>query len=371
LRELSRTHWIVACGSNIRTLKAHGIRVDFLALMEREDEVFAVIQEVVDQYGAGQTRLVMSTTCHPKLQSLFCDTMVYFRPALTPLALFSSSPAEVLNFEGPESINTGVALAAALGMDQLVMVGVDLGARSLQKVRSDNAVGSTVRDLSLEAPANFGGSVFTSTLLRDARLAVEACLKYFPSLAVFNASDGVLIEGASACALHDCLAALAGEESLPDFEKSALGQWWHASQRYTPERFTSSWISRRPRAEAASLVDNLRRLFLSAESWNPGIIACVTKSLALDVPPSMQFPRRVLRSTIHKLVIAVHRQLIVMSGEPEQAARFGQAARGILADLLDPLELELYALCDAVEGLADQQPCDDDVPPTPASVLHA
>ena len=188
LRELSRTHWITACGSNFRTLKANGIRVDLLALVERADEVLNDVKRVVDSYGAGETRLVMSTTCHHQLQALFSDSMVYFRPALTPLALFSNSPAEILNFEGPESINTGVALAAALGMDELVLVGVDLGARSLQKVRSEDAVGCSVRDLSLEVSANFGGSVFTSSLLRDARLSVESCLRCCSSLAVFNAA---------------------------------------------------------------------------------------------------------------------------------------------------------------------------------------
>ena len=77
-----------------------------------------------------------------------------------------------------------------------------------------------------------------------------------------------------------------------------------------------------------------------------------------------------LRSAIHKLVIAVNRELMVMAAEPEKAAGFEQAARSILVALLDPLEQELYALCDAVEALPVQQPCDD---PTPLSesALHA
>ena len=88
LKELSRTHLITACGSNFRSLKANGIRVDFLALVERADEVLADVKAVVDEYGSGETRLLMSSTCHHQLQDLVCDTMIYFRPALTPLALF-------------------------------------------------------------------------------------------------------------------------------------------------------------------------------------------------------------------------------------------------------------------------------------------
>ena len=362
LRQLSRTYWITACGSNFRTLKANHIRVDFLALVERADEVLDDVWQVVDEYGAGDTRLVMSTTCHHQLQALFCDSMVYFRPALTPLALFSNSPAEILNFEGPESINTGVAFAAALGMDELVLVGVDLGARSLQKVRSDDAVGCSVRDLNLEVPANFGGTVFTSSLLRDARLSVEACLRCYGSLAVFNASDGVAIEGADAQLLSDRVRFCAEDPSLDRFEDELLGEWWISSARYTPQRFLASWASRRPRAEVAALIAALQRLFRSDEPWNPVVIQQITRLLALDVPPAVQFPRRVLRSTIHKLVIAVNRQLMVMAAEPQQAEGFERAARRILLDLLDPLEEELYALCDAVEALPVQQPCDDFCP---------
>ena len=98
------------------------------------------------------------------------------------------------------------------------------------------------------------------------------------------------------------------------------------------------------------MISSLQRLFLSDELWNPVVIHQVTRLLAFDVPPAVQFPRRVLRSTIHKLVIAVNRELMVMAVEPEKAAGFEKAARSILAGLLDPLEQELYALCDAVEG---------------------
>ena len=126
LKELSKTHWITACGSNFRTLKANNIRVDFLALMERADDTLDDIQNIAKEYDISGTKQFMSSTCHHQLQDLLSDTMVFFRPALTPLSVFSNSPSEILGFEGPESINTGVALAAHLGMDTVVLVGVDL-----------------------------------------------------------------------------------------------------------------------------------------------------------------------------------------------------------------------------------------------------
>lgn len=362
LRELSRTHLITACGSNFRTLKSNGIRVDFLALVERADEVLSDVKQVVEESGAGETRLVMSTTCHHELQTMFGETMVYFRPALTPLALFSNSPDEILNFEGPESINAGVAIASAFGMDELVLVGVDLGARSLDKVRSAEAVGCVVRDLEFEEIGNFGSKVHTSRLLRDARTTVENCLLHFSALKAFNASDGVKIKGAETCVLSDRVAAFNNQPTLHDFDSTALGKWWISSQRYTPERFQASWQSRRPRAEIHSLISALSRLLLSSVySWETNLIFHVTELLDLSGPPHAQFPRRMLRSTIHKLVIAVHRQLLVMGPKSKEARNFDLAAREILLDLLQVLEVELYALCDAVEALPVHTACDNEL----------
>ena len=63
----------------------------------------------------------------------------------------------------------------------------------MQKIRSDE-VKHSVRDLNVEVPGNFGGTVFTSRLLTDARWTVEASIRNSPSLVVYNASDGVLLK---------------------------------------------------------------------------------------------------------------------------------------------------------------------------------
>ena len=99
------------------------------------------------------------------------------------------------------------------------------------------------------------------------------------------------------------------------------------------------------------MITSLDLLFRSKEPWSPVLISQVTKLLSLDVSPAVSFPRRVLRSTIHKLVIAINRQLMVMAVEPAKAAEWELRARKILVDLLQPLEQELYDLCDAVEAL--------------------
>ena len=120
----------------------------------------------------------------------------------------------------------------------------------------------------------------------------------------------------------------------------------------------ASWVSRRPRAEVASWVASATPAPFQG-TLEPCIDSSGHEFAGLGCVACIAVSPEVLRSTIHKLVIAVNRQLMVMAAEPEKAASFEQASRTILADLLDPLEQELYALCDAVEALPALKPCDD------------
>ena len=113
----------------------------------------------------------------------------------------------------------------------------------------------------------------------------------------------------------------------------------------------ASWNSRRPRAETSIFISSLRNLLLTDNSWNPDVIQNVNQLLDLDVSPAKQFPRRVLRSTIQKLTLAIHRQLIVMAVEPEKAKHFENKSRKLFVGYLEKYEQELYQLCDEVESL--------------------
>ena len=193
--------------------------------------------------------------------------------------------------------------------------------------------------------------MYTSMFMRDARMTVESCLRCYRHISVVNISDGVKIEGALPMQIAEYLLSLNGSKKLNTLSETEIFRWWMSMPRYTPQRFLSSWKSRRPRPEIASLISKLKALFSSSDQWSPVLIYNLNQLMSLDEPPSVQFPRRVLRSTMLKLAIGVNRQLIVMGAEPEKAKVFEKSARHIISDLLDPFESELYSLCDALEAL--------------------
>ena len=184
----------------------------------------------------------------------------------------------------------------------------------------------------------------------DAKNVVEICISTNEATKVLNASEGVYIKGAVPIKLSEVLDNHRETSSLPEFAQTSLGQWWNTSTRYTPERFKSSWKSRRPRAETGLLMNQLRQLLSSEEDFSTSVIKKICDLMALDVTPGAQFPRRIIRSSLLKLVMGVYRQLLVMKSDPVKMSKFEQSARSILINLLDPLETEIYALCDTLES---------------------
>ena len=82
-----------------------------------------------------EIHICLLQSCDHRLHELFNETMIYLKPALTPLSLFSTSDDEILQYEGPQTVNTGVALCSVLGAQNVVLVGVDLGSANLEKVQ--------------------------------------------------------------------------------------------------------------------------------------------------------------------------------------------------------------------------------------------
>ena len=184
-------------GSNYKTLLDNNIEPDFLALVERSDETYSDYKKVFDIHGQTKTVLFMSSTCPSELVDLFVDTVVFYRPALTPLSIFSSNFNEVLSFEGPESVNTATAVALSLGATSIAFIGVDLGTNDVNKDRSSNATGASSRSWNLTDKGNFEQTIFTNKNQQEPKHLIESAIKTYPSVEFYNCSNGVFIDGAT------------------------------------------------------------------------------------------------------------------------------------------------------------------------------
>ncbi len=350
IRELSSDHIVVAGGSNYQALRVAGIDPDFLVLVERSEATYHDYKESISAYGRSATRLLMSSTCPAELIELFDEACVFFRPALTPLSIFADKHAEVLNFEGPESVNTAMAFAAAAGASTVVMFGVDLGTSDLSKSRSEAAAGISPRNWDLQRPGNFVDQVHTNSSQLDVGFMLESAIRVHAAhMRVFNCSDGLYIEGAEPTRPAEYLTLLHSGE-ITAKGRDVVISWWDQLPVYSKERFSACWRARQPREAAFRLARQLEELFCGNTVWFPEVLLQLDKLLALEVPLRDQFPRRIMRSTIYKISLAVTQQLLVMRKAPlEQQLAFGSRARCLLSDMVRRMENEIYALCDAVD----------------------
>lgn len=363
LKQLQKSHLIVASGSSLKTLLLNGIRVDICTLLERGSLTYDLYHELSKEYNLKEIRLVMSVTCDPRLPSLFQKTILFFRPALTPLAVFSSSPDQILTCEGPQVINTSYSFVSMLEPSNIVLIGADLGSSSEKKARSDSAVGSTPRVFDIPVRGNLKPEVYTNYGLIDVKFFLETLAAYNSkntSIKSFNCSDGVLINDFASCDLNAYVNKYKGDslELSPPHGKPIslirrIDEWILSLPSYTQKDVRSLLDSRDIRLEVCALSRLLQKLITSDDPWFPDLTDKIEDALSLDnnISLPMQVPRRIMRGCILKTSVGITQQLEIMKKDsnPTNMLKFESSARKMLAKLVSNIEYEIYALVKYLE----------------------
>lgn len=348
IKELEKSHVIIAGGSNIRTLLKAGIRVDVLALVERDVTVYEGYSALAEEFDISNTILAMSCTCNEGLLDVFPNAFVYFRPALTPLSIFSASPDEILEGEGPEAVNAAFALAADLGFGDIALFGVDLGTATVHTDRSKDALWFSDRKWTSIEKGNLRGVVHTNKFMLDVKMVIEAKLKSANSR-VFNCSDGLFVTGAEPIAPGEYLERNALESGYQE-SLAQLHDWHECLSIYNDSMYKSAVETSGLRQEVFLLCNGLADLFSSSRPWFPDVLHEIDALLTLDVYLKKQAPRRIVRSTVYKAVLAITQQFYIMSKqEGDSIYIFGSLAKKLLQDIVASLETEMYQLADILD----------------------
>jgi hypothetical protein len=327
--------------------------------------------QLVKQYGSGNTRLLASVTTPAEIFDVFTNTMVYFRPALTPLSLFAENSNQILNYEGPQSVNTGVAFAIAMGAKQVILCGADLGTRSLDKVRSRDAVGESPREFNIEVEANYGGKAYTNPYLLDGSsvLTQVSNLVACRGAMFYNASDGILIAGWEPLLLDKLVI---NQDSYSPFKEASsmknptedpifrssfpnhrenLYRWWDSRQSYDIELMTAMWRSGNPRFAIASTISSILNILDTTTQLFP--IAALEIFRVLNINTTRKFEQvgpRMFRGYIIKLLVAAKRQTVILRSNGIDPYEFELRFRKMLVDSLIEIRGEIFDLFDMLES---------------------
>ena len=295
---------------------------------------------------------LMSSTCHQQLFDLFDDVGIFYRPALTPLSMFSDSRKQILSLEGPQAVCAAVSLACELGPSQLCLIGVDFGSSDERLQRSKDAVGYSPQEWKLTHKGNLKDTVVTNERLLDCCDAVQTRLRMtnneFP---VYNLSDGIFIEGTIPYQLDSYAAEFSS--NTPTNVSDVFNQWWNTLEIMTSEKMKSLWMQEIHEKSPSIFVDVMKSSSMKNVPWYPEKLQNLERALEPSAyHPSVSFPVRVVRGTMMKGLLMISQQLQIMKEkDKDKMPIFLDKSLQILTSMLKQMEAEIYSLCDDIETL--------------------
>ena len=202
---------IFSAGSTTGTLFKHGITPDFHIEMERTQETVDWIENgTTAEYRENITIFGLSTVS-PDAFNLF-DKKLMAKKAndLGQHIIEGSVNTEtyLLPLCNPTVTNMALSSALALGFNNVLLMGVDLGMVDKSKHHAESSIYSEITDKAKETidknlesytykvKGNFRPEVETTSVLDTSRVNMEILIQRTPHVNVYNLNDGAMINGA-------------------------------------------------------------------------------------------------------------------------------------------------------------------------------
>lgn len=294
---------IFASGSVMKTLKEHGIDADFWVMTERVYFVLPMVEEVEEQHGVGDVVFIGSSTMYPGVIDPFKEVILFLRPGLSSTPLFKTKDDQIVSLPDPLAANSAAAAAGHLGFRQFYFFGVDVGSQFRKRGHAKGGFyahperDDGIPSLDIPVPGNFGGTVWTTSVLKWSRENLQRLILARSGRQFFNLSDGALIENATP--LHPRSLKL---NTPPRPKKEIVDEIAKRCAVYSKAEFEDRWdsvaiIDRLP-AFSAKLKDIVQNGDLSQDLF-------VAKMCDALEPWAMTNPLAMLyRGTIFNLLIA-------------------------------------------------------------------
>ena len=273
-----------------------------------------------------------------------------FRPGSTPSTLFCPAPLNVIEFEGPQTVNTAVSFALRISTADIILSGIDLGTTSLDNPRSKGAVGISPRDFNLQGKGNFCDTVYTERELLDGAIMMGDCIKRFKGDAnVYNTSNGLYINNTTSLKLSEYRKSLS--DKIDHHKIQAIDDFWSELPIYRRADLRSRWDACSPRKQALQVCNDLISVYeLSSQDWFNHGSAKLTKLLSIQKFMRNQFISKLYRGSILKTSLAIRRQMNVLKDNHVVREEFYLKSSKYMKSLILNMRNEVFKMCDELES---------------------
>lgn len=352
IKQISDSHIIIAAASSSYSLLKNGIEPDFLILLERGTHEVDNYTKLKSDYPNIKTRLIACVSCASKLHELFDESAIYFRPGSTPSTLFSPAPINVVDYEGPQTVNTAVSVALRITTGDILLMGIDLGTTSLDNPRSKDAVGISPRDFNLVEQGNFSSKVYTERELLDGAIAMQDCIKAVGQgrVSVFNASNGLKIGNTTPIKIDEYIISL-GKKMHSSNKSIVLKDFWNGLKTYETKEMIMRWTASEPRKQIMDVTTKLENIFSQdPDAWFNNSGKQLTDCLSATSYMRKQFVARMYRGAILKSSLAMKRTMNVLRKDTEKQHAFYYESSKYMRDLVVSMQNEVFRMCDDLEA---------------------
>lgn len=196
---------VFCAGTGIGPLMRAGVTPDLYFEIENVPKIYEGLAPLAEAYDFSPIGFVGAPSVDPRICALFQRHVFLFRDSVTPTRLFADE-LPVMRLAGPTVANLACRTAFALGLHEVYLFGVDLGAREPDRHHSAGAVyshlegefwrsGAAMDRLAIPVAGNLSERVYTNPPFLMTRGYFEQLFAAFPDRRVYNCSDGACIAG--------------------------------------------------------------------------------------------------------------------------------------------------------------------------------
>ena len=195
---------IVAAGSSLGVLVRSGIKPSAATFLERDADVYNDIAELLlEGFSLKDISVFVSSTVDPRIPKLFGKSIFFHRPVSAACSFFPGDQSAVLQICGPQVAVPALEALIALGVDKVMLIGLDFASKSRTSPRAKNALGETPRNLVIPMLGNYNKTVFSEPGLIHTASLFDRIVGAYPFQGVLRLGEGINMDNVENITMDD------------------------------------------------------------------------------------------------------------------------------------------------------------------------
>jgi len=344
---------IVCCGSAITPLLKAGIIPDYEVVQERAWH-YVEVEERHNLDLLKQIALLKLNVVSPSIDQYYKDVLV-FQKFRDPGSSFLGDKYPVTTCVNPTVTNSGIAMCAELGVNEVYLFGVDYGApHDHEKMHAANTIydvlpidDKVTSTTEFDLPGNLGAAIRTTTVLSWSLQTTKMKIAEHPEVKWFNVGEGALITGAtpkSTDALPQKFSKKINKKKLLQDIAACFNNHYSYAEVY-------KHIKTNQMGQVDEYFDALKGFSHAQPKSREEVISVLTnlyQAVNFGHNQSHFLPTSLLSNGFKQFVTNVYIQS-ALAVDDDSAARFFAAAKDILFDYIDDISDDLKLTLEDIE----------------------